>query len=268
MPINTLAGKHAIITGAGTGVGAATALALAAKGVHVLINYRSSVESAKEIGAQCRQMGVDAFEMQADVSIEDACSNLVNTAVQRWGKESLDLLVNCAGITQFVPLEQLDKLNVEDFLNIFQVNTLGPFLMARAASKHMQHGAAIVSVSSLSAQTGQGSSIPYVLSKAALNALTLSLARAFAPRIRVNAVMPGMIEGRWLLDGLGPDLYQRVKQSFTETSLLGKICSPEEIAHSLLWLLDPSCIMTGQVVTVDAGFTLGKPPTPTASNRQ
>lgn len=268
MPDNTLAEKHAIITGAGTGVGAATALALAARGVHVLINYRRSVESAKMVAAQCRQMGVDAFEVQADVSTEDACINLVNTAIQRWGEGSLDMLVNCAGITQFVPLEQLDNLNVQDFLDIYQVNTLGPFLMARSVSKHMKQGAAIVSVSSLSAQTGQGSSIPYVLSKAALNALTLSLARAFAPRIRVNAVMPGMIEGRWLLEGLGPELYQRVKQSFTETSLLEKICTPEEIANSLIWLLDPSCIMTGQVVTVDAGFMLGKPPTPTASNRK
>jgi 3-oxoacyl-[acyl-carrier protein] reductase len=80
--------------------------------------------------------------------------------------------------------------------------------------------------------------------------------------------MPGMIEGRWLLNGLGDEQYQRVKQSFTETSLLGKICSSEEIANSLLWLLDPSCIMTGQVVTVDAGFSLGKPPTPSVSNRQ
>jgi len=259
-------GMNAIITGAGTGVGAATALALARKGANVLINYRSSSESAKVVCDQCLQLGVDAFELQGDVSKEDDCIYLVSSAIKRWG--TLDLLVNCAGITQFVPMEQLDKLNVQDFLNIYQVNTLGPFLMARASSKHMRLGSAIVSVSSLSAQTGQGSSIPYVLSKAALNALTLSLARVLSPGIRVNAVMPGMIEGRWLLNGLGDEQYQRVKQSFTETSLLGKICSSEEIANSLLWLLDPSCIMTGQVVTVDAGFSLGKPPTPSVSKRQ
>ena len=138
------------------------------------------------------------------------------------------------------------------------VNAIGPFQMARAAAKRMVDGAAIVNVSSLAGETGRGSSYPYVLSKAALNTLTISLARTLAPKIRVNGVMPGMIEGRWMRDGLGEATYQRVKQDFSDLSALGKISQPEDIARAVVWLLEPDAVITGQMLKVDAGFTLGR----------
>ena len=142
----------------------------------------------------------------------------------------------------------------------FGINAVGPFQMSRAAAKHMGAGSAIVNVSSIAGQTGSGSSFPYVLSKAALNALTLGLARTLAPGIRVNAVLPGMVEGRWMRDGLGDAAYERVKAQFADTALLGTVCTPQQIASTIVWLLDADCMMTGQLVVVDAGFSLGRPP--------
>ena len=129
----------------------------------------------------------------------------------------------------------------------------------------MAAGSAFVSVSSIAATSGNGSSIPYVVSKAALNALTLSLARALAPKVRVNAVLPGMIEGRWMRDGLGDEKYQRVKGQYESNSLLGTVATPEHIAAAIGWLLDPACLMTGQLMVVDGGFSLGNPPAATGA---
>ena len=151
-------------------------------------------------------------------------------------------------------------MQAQDFQDIFAINTLAPFQVARAAFAHMGDGGAVVNVSSISALSGNGSSIPYVVSKAALNALTLSLARALAPTVRVNAVLPGLIEGRWMRDGLGDEAYERVKGQYAATSLLERVATPEHIARAIAWLLDPACLMTGQLMTVDSGFTLGKPP--------
>ncbi len=258
MPDASLAGLQAIVTGGGTGVGAATALALARRGANVLVNYRRSAEAAEAVCAECRALGVDALAVQADVAQDADCRALALTAAQRWGR--IDLLVNSAGVTQFIALDALEALDAQAFVDIYQVNAVGPFQMARAVAPHLRAGSAIVSVSSLAAQSGQGSSIPYAMSKAALNALTLSLARALAPRTRVNAVMPGMIEGRWMREGLGDAQYQAVRESFSRNALLEKVCTPQDIASAIVWLLDPSCIMTGQCVSVDAGFTLGRPP--------
>jgi len=237
--------RIAIVTGAasGVGVGAATALLLAQRGHDVLLNYN---RSAHLVG--------DAV---------DACRAIVRKAVQRWGR--IDALVHSAGATRFVPVSNLEGVNAQDFHDIFGTNTIGAFQMARACAPQMGPGSAIVSVSSIAAQSGNGSSLPYVVSKAALNALTLGLARALAPKVRVNAVLPGLIEGRWMRDGLGDEVYERVKDSYAATALLERVATPDNIASAIGWLLDPTCLMTGQLMVVDAGFSLGKPPTAAGS---
>lgn len=248
----------AIVTGAASGVGAATALLLAQRGHDVLLNYNRSAALVGEVLRACRAAGAAAVAVQGDVASDEVCRNLAREAVQRWGR--IDAVVNSAGATRFVPISDLEGVNAQDFQDVFGTNTIGPFQLARAAAPHMATGSAIVSVSSIAAQSGNGSSLPYVVSKAALNALTIGLARALAPRTRVNAVLPGLIEGRWMRDGLGEDAYQRVKGQYAETSLLGTVATPEHIAAAIAWLLDPACLMTGQLMVVDAGFSLGKPP--------
>ena len=248
----------AIITGAASGVGAATARMLATKGYSVLINYNRSADLAQSVVQDCLKLGAQAIAVQGDVSEDAVCKNLAAKALAQWGR--IDALVNSAGATLFVPMSQLDDVQAADFQKIFGINAIGPFQMSRAVALHMGDGGAIVNVSSVAGQLGMGSSFPYVLSKAALNSLTLGLARTLAPKVRVNAVLPGMIQGRWMREGLGDEAYERVKHQFADSSLLGEVATPEHIASSVCWLLDKTCLMTGQLMVVDGGFTLGRPP--------
>jgi 3-oxoacyl-[acyl-carrier protein] reductase len=254
----------AIITGAASGVGAATALLLAQRGHDLLLNYNRSAARMEDVLQACRAAGAEAHAVQGDVARDDVCRALAREAVERWGR--IDAVVNSAGATRFVPISNLEGVSAQDFHDIFGINAVGPFQLARAAAPHMSEGAAVVSVSSIAALSGNGSSLPYVASKAALNALTMGLARALAPKVRVNAVLPGMIEGRWMLEGLGDETYERVKTQYAQTSLLEKVATPEQIAAAVAWLLDPACLMTGQLMVVDGGFTLAKPP-PAAGTR-
>jgi len=248
----------AIITGAASGVGAATALLLAQRGHDLVLNYNRSADMMDEVLQACRAAGAEAHPIQGDVARDEVCRALAHEAVGRWGR--IDAVVNSAGATRFVPITNLDGVSAQDFHEIFGINAIGPFQLARAAAPHMPEGGAIVNVSSIAALSGNGSSLPYVASKAALNALTLGLARALAPKVRVNAVLPGMIEGRWMRDGLGGTAYERVKAEYAAASLLEKVATVEQVAAAVAWLLEPACLMTGQLMVVDGGFLLAKPP--------
>lgn len=258
--------RVALITGGATGVGAAVARMLAAKNYNVLINYSRSSEAALAVVEDCIDLGADAFCAKGDVASDTDCRTLVSQAMQRWGR--IDALVSSAGTTQFIPMADMDAVTAADFERVYAVNTVGPFQMARAVKAHMQAGSAIVNVSSIASLTGSGSSFPYVLSKAALNMLTVALARTLAPAIRVNAVLPGMIEGRWMREGLGDEAYARVKNSFAAVAALGKISTPEQVASAICWLLEPDSVVTGQLISVDAGFLLGRPPSAAGANEK
>lgn len=248
----------AVISGAASGVGAATAQLLAQRGYDLMLNYNRSASLMKETADACRSAGADVLAVQGDIGSDEVCRTLTGHAAERWGR--IDAVVNSAGTTRFVAVANLEGVTAQDFHDVFAINTIAPFQLARAAAPYLGERSAIVSVSSIAAQSGNGSSLPYVVSKAALNALTLGLARALAPKVRVNAVLPGLIEGRWLRDGLGQEVYERVKNQYADTSLLEKVATPQQIAAAIGWLLDPACLMTGQLMVVDAGFSLGKPP--------
>ncbi len=252
-----------LITGGSSGVGEAVAMELARRGQAVVINFSRNRDLADSVVAECQAAGGQAIAVQGDVASDKNCIAIAQAAMARFGR--IDNLVNCAATTQFVPMHELDGVQAEDFLRVYAVNAVGPFQMARAAARHMGPGSAIVSVSSIAGQTGSGSSFPYVMSKAALNILTVGLARNLAPNVRVNAVLPGMIEGRWMRDGLGEQGYEKVKAQFSGSSLLGRISTPQQIASAVLWLLEPDCMVTGQQIVVDGGFVLGKPPSAAGS---
>jgi 3-oxoacyl-[acyl-carrier protein] reductase len=133
--------------------------------------------------------------------------------------------------------------------------------MTRAAAPQLRASpvGAVVNVSSIAALNGNGSSIAYIASKGALNALTLALARLLAPEVRVKAVLPGLIDTRWLADGLGEESFGAVKANFAEGSALGATCSAEDIADPIAFLAADARKMTGQLLTVDAGFLFGRP---------
>jgi 3-oxoacyl-[acyl-carrier protein] reductase len=245
-------GRAAIVTGGGTGVGRATALELARRGCDVLVNYSRSKEDAERTAADVRALGVRAVALRADVAEDADCRALVATAMREFGR--LDVLVQSAGTTVFVPHADLEKLSLEDFQRVYAVNVIGPFQCARAAKGAMEAsgGGEIVNVSSVAGVAGVGSSIPYCASKAALNNLTVTLARVLAPKIRVNAIAPGFITGRWLQAGLGA-AYEPAKKHFEGRNPLRRVSDPEDIAAAILAVITGSDLMTGQVIVVDGG---------------
>lgn len=251
-----LEGKAAIVTGGGTGVGRATVLELARRGCSVVVNYSKSKDDAEQTAADAAALGVGALAVQADVSDDDACRRLAATAARELGR--LDVLVANAGTTEFIPHHELDRLTPEVWNRILGVNLVGPFQCARAVRQAMEAsgGGAIVMTSSIAGTSGVGSSIPYCASKAALNNLTLTLARALAPNIRVNAVAPGFIRGRWLKEGYG-DNYEMLEQLASARSVLKKVCDPEDVATAILGFLATD-LVTGQVLVVDGGLTIAQ----------
>lgn len=248
-----------IITGSATGLGATIAQRLAAKGGRVVINYTRSQAEAEATAVACRKLGGDAILCQADVSVDQDCRRMAQTALDQWGR--IDGLVNNAATSVIVPHHDLDGLSSEDFQRVLSVNVVGAFQMVRAVAPAMQeHGkGAIVNVSSGSAFSGSGSSIAYAASKAALNVMTFSLARALAPEIRVNAVCPGVMQTRWWRDGLG-DGYDAFIQRYAESAPLKTAGTTDAVADPVIWLLEGADHVTGETILVDAGSHLGPSP--------
>jgi 3-oxoacyl-[acyl-carrier protein] reductase len=255
-----LAGKSAVVTGSATGICAATARALAARGCNVVINYTKSEAEANETAAACRTEGAQALVVQGDVAQDADCRRLTDAAVQEWGR--LDILVNNAGITRFARFEDLDALSAEDFMALYAVNVIGAYQASRAAAPHMRAAGegAIVNVSSVAGLMAVGSSIAYAASKGALNSLTLCLAKALAPEIRVNAVCPSFVATRWFVEGRGQDVFERIKAHQETTTPLRVAGTPEMVAKSILYLIADADLTTGEFVILDAGSHLGMAP--------
>lgn len=248
--------KTAIITGSATGVGAATALGLARRGYDVLINYSKSEREAKDAEAACRAAGADTLLVRGDVAEDADCRSIVDAAVGRWKR--LDALVNNAGITTFAGSANWDALDADTFQRIVGVNVVGAFQMIRAAVPHLKAAnGAIVNVSSIAGALGIGSSVPYVASKGAVNSMTLHLARALAPEIRVNAVCPGLITTRWFVDGIGQEAADKLRVQYERTVPLGRACTAEDVAESVIWLVDAARTVTGELILLDSGMHLG-----------
>ncbi len=251
-----LRGKAAIVTGGGTGVGAATARMLAARGCSVLVNYSRSKEGAEKTAAECSALGVKAFAHRADVSIDEECRAMAKAATDAFGR--LDVLINNAGTTEFIPHANLEDATTEKWLHILAVNLVGPFHCARAAADALRAdgGGEVINVSSVAGLAGTGSSIPYCASKGGLNNLTVTLARVLGPEVRVNAVAPGFIDGSWLQDGLG-DAYDAIKTAFEERTPLRRVSKPEDIAAGILALLEGPDLVTGHVLPIEGGMLIG-----------
>jgi 3-oxoacyl-[acyl-carrier protein] reductase len=241
--------KVVLVTGSATGVGRACAVRFARLGYAVVVNYSKSEADAHETVKLVEAAGARALLCKATVADEARVKEMVARTASAFGR--LDVLVNNAGMTHFVAHADLDALTDAVWDEIFQVNLKGAFYCTRAAMPLLRAAkGSVVNVSSVAGLTGQGSSIPYCASKAALNCLTQSLARAFGPDVRVNAVAPGPIKTRWLA---GRDA-QVAK--FLEQAPLGRAADPDDIADAVVYLATGTTLTTGQVLVVDGGRTM------------
>ena len=254
-------GKVVLVTGAGTGVGAATAKLLASKGCRVAVGYRKSAQEAEGVVTAIEGADGEAFAFRADVAEDADCRALVAATMEKFG--GLDLLVNNAGATEFISFDDLEAVTDDVWQRLYQVNVVGAFHCARAAVPVMretsgEEGAEIVNVGSIAGLKASGSCIPYAASKAALHNLTVALARTLAPRIRVNAVAPGFITGRWLQEGLG-ERYEATKTAFEQAMPLEAVCEPEDVARAIASLVEGPDLVTGQILSCDGGMSIAEP---------
>ncbi len=251
-------GKVALITGGATGVGRATSLALAARGCSVAINHIPATKTdAEQTAHEVVGLGVRAVTIEADVTHSDACRQMAARVVSNL--ERLDILVNCAGVTRFIPHASLDELGDDDWDFILGVNLKGSFHCARACREAMQaQGGVIINVASIAGINGAGSCIPYAVSKAGVINMTIALARVLAPQIRVNAVAPGFVDGRWMREGLGAR-FDLARDGFAEVSPMGRVCQAEDVADAIVSLITGSEMVTGHTLVCDGGALFADP---------
>ena len=248
--------KVAIITGGSRGVGAATAKLLASKGWNITITCTSSMDDAQNVVKECEKLGVEAIAIKADVSEDNSCVQTAQETIEKWGR--IDALVNNAGTTKFVfNHADLDGLDAEDFLHIYKVNVVGPFQMVRACKEMLLNSdnPSVVNISSIAGIKGLGSSLAYASSKGALNTMTKSMARNLGP-IRVNAICPGFIQGDWLRNGMGDDLYNAALENLTNNTPLKLTVTPEQVAEGIYSFIGINKVVTGETMLMDGGHHL------------
>jgi 3-oxoacyl-[acyl-carrier protein] reductase len=248
--LQTLEGQVAVVTGASKGIGAAIAEQLAAAGAAVVVNYASSKAGAEAAVGRIRQAGGKAVAVQADVSKIEDVRRLFAETKKAFGK--LDILVNNAGIYEFAPLE---AITAEHFHKQFDLNVLGTLLTTQEAVKHFgPSGGSIVNLSSFAATSAPPSTSVYSATKAAVVAITRSLAQELGPRkIRVNAIAPGVIETEGLhASGIAGSDFQRQAEAQTP---LGRIGQPQDIAPAVVFLASPeSSWTTGETLYISGGL--------------
>ena len=240
-----LTGKVAVITGGGTGLGKATALLFAARGADVVVASRN-LEHLQPVVEEIRALGRRAGAVATNVLDPDACDQLVASAADSMG--CIDILVNNVGGARRI--QPNDDWTIDEWEKVFHFNLRPSFLLSRKAVHHMGEGGAIVNVSSRAALDANATMAPYGAAKAGVNALTISLARAYAPRIRVNNVIVGAMDS----DAMRAQIARGAPAVRPNVNALGRVGATDEVAHAVLFFASPaSSYITGQSLVVDGG---------------
>jgi len=239
--------RVAIVTGGGTGIGRAISEHLARDGARVIVNYSRSHDDARSTVKEIQSKGGTAIAVAADVSDQTQATALMAAAITEFGR--LDYLINNAGWSTRVPHAKMDELTDEIWDHVFDTNLRGAFYCVRAAVPLLrkQPGAAIVNIASVAALLGMGSSMAYAASKGGMVTLTKSLARALAPDIRVNAVLPGFIRTRFA--GWTEDAFSAAEK----VTPLRKLASVDDVADAALFFCAHALGTTGETLVVDGG---------------
>ena len=239
--------KVVLVTGGAKGLGRAMCLQFAREGAAVIVNYSKSKERAEEVVDSIEATGGQAADIQADVSRDIQARQLIENAVARFGR--LDILINNAGWTRFVPHNELEELSEEVLENTWSVIVKAPIYCTRAAVPYLKENGAgsVINITSSAAFTAMGSSVIYCAAKAALASITKSLARALAPEIRVNAIAPGFVDTGFV--NWSAEVLEHLKRK----TRLGRPVVAEDIAEAAVFLAANANASTGQTILVDGG---------------
>ena len=232
--------KVAVVTGGTSGMGEA------------------AVRELEKRGWQVAAMARSKAEFQGDVAVDADCRRVAKAVLDKWGR--IDALVNSAGTTKFVAHADLEGLSAEDFEAIFRVNLIGPFQMIRACLAALKASkGCIVNVSSVASILGTGSSIAYAASKAALDTMSFSLARALGPEIRVNVVAPGYVRTPWQVAAHGAAGAADLERRYAERAPLKSAPEPQDVAEAIAWLVEGARRVTGEIIYIDGGMHIASP---------
>ncbi|HEX6300449.1 MAG TPA: SDR family oxidoreductase [Acidimicrobiia bacterium] len=239
-----LQGRVAIVTGSSSGIGEAVARNLSLAGANVVVNSSTSVSEGQRVAAA---LPTDAIYIQADIANPHQCQGLVDQALNRFAR--LDIVVNNAGWTTHVDHTDLDGLTDDILRKTFEVNVFGTWWVTKAAMPHLLDSpdASVTTVTSVAGIRPVGSSIAYSMSKAALNHLTLLLAKSFGP-VRVNAVAPGLVATPWTED------WDAMHEFVAAKAPVGRSATPDEVAAAVMALVT-NTYATGEVFVLDGGLT-------------
>jgi len=232
--------KVAIVTGGSSGMGEAT------------------VKELEKRGWRVAAMSRNKTEFKGDVANDADCRRVAQAVLDKWGR--IDALVNSAGTTKFVAHADLEGLSADDILGIFRVNLVGPFQMIRACAPALKASkGCIVNVSSVASILGTGSSIAYAASKAALDTMSFSLARALGPEVRVNIVAPGYVRTPWQVAAHGAAGAAELERKFAERTPLKAAPEAQDVADAIAWLVEGARRVTGEIIYIDGGMHIASP---------
>jgi len=246
--------KSALVTGAASGIGAAAVLALARAGYDVAINYSRSGDAARATAAAAEKLGARTLLCKCDVADDRAVRAMLAEIGAKFDR--LDALINNAGTTTEVKPKDFEAMTVEEWDRVFAVNVRGIFSVTRAALPLLRKSSApaIVNTASIVGLRPGPQPLPYAASKAAVVNLTKTLAFNLGPEIRVNAVAPGWMEGDWMKRML-KDKYDELMGRRAKLTPLKRVVTADDVAETMLSLIEGNRFVTGEIVVVDGGFS-------------
>lgn len=246
--------RAALVTGSSSGIGAAAAVALARAGYDVAVNYAASAARADETKAACEAEGANAISIKCDVADDAEVKAMIAACDDAFGR--LDVLINNAGTTIDTEPKKMDEVDLDAWDRVFAVNVRGLFQVTRAAAPLLRKSddACIINTTSIAGLRPGPQPLPYAASKAAVANMTQTLAGALGPEIRVNGVAPGWMEGEWMERTLA-DNYEGLMGRRAKYTPLKRVATAEDVAETMLNLIDGNKFVTGHIIVIDGGFT-------------